>query len=112
MGEDLASVGKVKQDQATDDRIEGRGVPKCPHVGLGERDVLKAGSEPALLGNVEQPRALIDPYDRASLPDKLRYVKRDVAEASAEIQHPHPSLDSPRRQQLPGRWRQHRRLGI
>jgi hypothetical protein len=85
MSKDLTSVGKVKEDQATDDRIERRSVPKCPHVGLRERDVIEAGSEPAMLGNLEQPRALIDAYDPALLPDKLRYVKRDVAEACADI---------------------------
>jgi hypothetical protein len=39
MSENLASVGKVKEDQATDDRIKWLGIPKCPHVCLKERDV-------------------------------------------------------------------------
>ena len=41
MSENLASVGKVKEDQATDDRIKWLGIPKCPHVCLKERHVCR-----------------------------------------------------------------------
>ena len=85
MSEDLEGVGKVKEDQATDDRIKWLGIPKCPHVCLKERDVVEADSEPSMLGNLQQPCALIDAHDCAFVPDKVRYVKRDMAKTGPEI---------------------------
>ncbi len=93
MSEDLEGVGKVKQDQATDDRIKSLSIPKCPHVCLKERDVVQAGSEASMLGNLQQPRALIDAHDYALLPNKVRYLKGDMAKPGPEIEHPHPRRD-------------------
>jgi hypothetical protein len=40
MSEDVDCVGKVKEDQAANDRVKGLDVLKCPHVGLNEYDVV------------------------------------------------------------------------
>src|SRR4051794_11833652 len=94
MSEDVDCVGKVKEDQATDDRVKGLVVLECPHVGFNECDVVYAGRKSAMLGDLQQPRALVDAHHRAFLPDKVRHVKRDVAKTCAKVEHPHPWRDS------------------
>lgn len=113
MSEDVDCVGKVKEDQTADDRVKGLSVLECPHVGLNECDVVDAGREPAMLGDLQQTRALVDAHHRAFLPHKVRHVKRDVTKTCAKIEHPHPWRDSPAGlQQQARRGRRHGRLGI
>jgi hypothetical protein len=78
MGEYLDCVGEVKEDQATDDRVKGLRVLECPYVGFNERDVVYAGRNPALLSDLQQPRAPVDTHDRAARTDQIPHVKRDV----------------------------------
>jgi len=113
MSEDVDCVGKVKEDQATDDRVKGLVVLECPHVGFNECDVVYAGRKPAMLGDLQQPRALVDAHHRAFLPHKVRHVKRDVAKTCAKVEHPHPWQNSSAGlQQQTRRRRRHGRLGI
>ena len=52
MNEDVDGVRKVKEDQATDDRVKGLVVVECPYVGLNECHVVDAGRQPAMLSDL------------------------------------------------------------
>ena len=113
MSEDADCVRKVKEDQPTDDHVKRLGVPECPYVGRNESDIVDAGHQPAMLSDLEQPRALVDAHHYAARTDKVRYLKRDVAKTRTKIEHPHPGRDSfAGLQQQARRRRRHGGLGI
>jgi hypothetical protein len=57
-------------------------------------NVVGTGSDSALLSDGEERSGLIDPDDLTRCADELAEKKRHMAQASAQIEHPHPGRDT------------------
>ena len=94
MAEHFGRVWEVEQDQPTNHRIERPHVAEDSNVGLHEMNVAGTGSDSALLGDGEERSGLIDPDDLTRCADELAEKKRHMAQAGAQIEHPHPGRDT------------------
>jgi hypothetical protein len=94
MAEHFGRVWEVEQDQPANYRVERPHVAEDSNVGLHEMNVAGTGSDSSLLGDGEERSGLIDPDDLTRCADELAENKRHMAQAGAQIEHPHPDRDT------------------
>jgi hypothetical protein len=109
MNEDVDGVRKVKEDQATDDRVKGLSSWNVRTSASTNVTLLMPASRRC--SAISNNRGLVDAHHGALLPHKLRH-SNDVAETRAKIEYPHPREILRPPQQQARRRRRHARLGI
>ena len=92
MANDGLRIGEVKQDQASDDGVEGRRRPPVPDVTFDERDVSFVFGAPPR--DRQRFDGFVDPDDRAVGTDELARHSRHVSQPGAEIQDSHGATEA------------------